>query len=175
MCEVLEANLRDELGNGNIDHAHFTHYLQLIDRLGVSRETFTSYSQKAGIELALSLALNIGSTPNPSKALGYMLVNEGMTEITYSAVKQSVQGIWPDVKTTFFDLHIEVDEQHVNQLYLALESLPEAAVSDVLFGVSIGERGMAVLLDEALGEFEHVPYHGHVQIPMFWMQHGRPW
>ena len=44
ICGVLEDNLNDEHGNGNIEHAHYQHYLHLLDRLGVARVTFEERS-----------------------------------------------------------------------------------------------------------------------------------
>jgi CelD/BcsL family acetyltransferase involved in cellulose biosynthesis len=49
-----------------------------------------------------------------------------------------------------------VDEHHVRELYRAVATLDESAMDDLLFGVALGERGMAVLLDEALGVFDSV-------------------
>lgn len=154
--EILQENLDDEHGRGNPDDAHFQHYLHLLDNLGISREHFANYRERAGIRLALSLAYNISSQDNEAIALGYMLVNEGMTPITYEAARSALGHYYPNLKTIFFDLHIAVDEKHVEELYRALESFSPSASNDLLFGISIGERGMAVLLDEALGVFDYV-------------------
>jgi hypothetical protein len=48
-----------------------------------------------------------------------------------------------------------VDDTHVKKLYEAIDRLPEASNAELLFGMDIGERGMAVLLDEAIGIFDH--------------------
>lgn len=152
--EILHANLDDEYGNGNPEHAHYMHYLHLLDKLGVARENFESYPEKAGIRLAVDLALSISANPNLPRALGYMLVNEGMTPITYSAVRAALLPFFPNLKTTFFDMHISVDEQHVAELYRAVDELPSSTLDDVCFGVMAGERGMAVLLDEVIGLYD---------------------
>lgn len=152
--EILQSNLDDEYGNGNPEHAHYMHYLHLLDKVGVPRKTFESYPEKAGIRLAVDLALSISANPNLPRALGYMLVNEGMTPITYSAVRAAMLPFFPNLKTTFFDMHISVDEQHVAELYRAVEELPPSALDDVRFGVMVGERGMAVLLDEVIGLYD---------------------
>lgn len=153
--EILRENLNDEHGNGNPEHAHFRHYLHLLGQMGIDRSEFESYREGPGITLALELAYNIAHQPSQGVALGYMLVNEGMTPITYEAARSILVPSFPGLPTTFFDLHIEVDEHHVNELYKALEALPCEELSDVLFGISVGERGMAVLLDEALGLFDY--------------------
>lgn len=155
---ILQENLDDEYGNGNPEHAHFKHYLHLLDKLGVPRTEFENYPENVGIALALSLAKNIAQQPKPSIAIGYMLVNEGMTPITYEAARSTLTHYFPDLQTTFFDMHIEVDEHHVAELYRAIENMDDSAKGDLLFGVSIGERGMAVLLDEALGIFDTFRY-----------------
>ncbi|TMQ74427.1 iron-containing redox enzyme family protein [Candidatus Accumulibacter phosphatis] len=152
--EILQSNLDDEYGNGNHEHAHYMHYLQLLDKLGVARDNFESYHEKAGIRLAIDLALSISANPNLPRALGYMLVNEGMTPITYSAVRAALLPFFPNMKATFFDMHISVDEHHVAELYRAVEELSLSAMDDVLFGVMVGERGMAVLLDEVIGLYD---------------------
>jgi pyrroloquinoline quinone (PQQ) biosynthesis protein C len=153
--EILVRNLEDEYGNGKPEEAHFRHYLQLLEDLGIPREHFEAYRERAGIRLALNLAYNVSSQSREGIALGYMLVNEGMTPITYEAARSTLTHYYPDLRTVFFDLHIAVDEQHVADLYRAIEAMPAASAEDVAFGISVGERGMAVLLDEVLGVFDH--------------------
>jgi pyrroloquinoline quinone (PQQ) biosynthesis protein C len=48
--EILEENLNDEFGNGNPEEAHFKHYLHLLDNLGIPREMFDGYEERAGIK-----------------------------------------------------------------------------------------------------------------------------
>lgn len=156
VLEILRENLDDEYGNGDSDEAHFQHYLHLLHDVGLTDEDFESYTERAGIRLALDLAYNVSTQPVPETAIGYMLVNEGMTPITYDAVDVAIHRHFPDLATKFFRLHVEVDEHHVNELYRAISALDDAGVDDILFGVSLGERGMGVLLDEALGVFDHV-------------------
>jgi pyrroloquinoline quinone (PQQ) biosynthesis protein C len=154
--EILVSNLNDEYGNGDPEHAHFKHYLHLLDKLGISREKFYQYEERAGIKLALSLAYNISMQTREPLAIGYMLVNEGMTQITYGAVDKALHRYHPDLQTKFFELHVSVDEKHVEDLYTAVEEMTDAEGNDLLFGISVGERGMAVLLDEAYGLFDHI-------------------
>jgi len=156
VLRILQENLDDEYGNGNPDEAHFQHYLHLLHDVGITDEEFEAYEERAGIRLALDLAHNVSSQPVPAIAIGYMLVNEGMTPITYDAVDVAIHQYFPSLETMFFKLHVEVDEHHVAELYRAIGALDDSAVADVLFGVSLGERGMGVLLDEALGVFDHV-------------------
>lgn len=152
--QILQANLDDEYGNGNPDDAHFKHYLHLLDELGIPRSEFDAYDERAGIRFALELAYNVSVQPSEPMAIGYMLVNEGMTQITYSAAHNALTRYYPDIKTPFFSLHVEVDEKHVADLYRAVGELPDSESSALKFGVDIGERGMAVLLDEAFGVFD---------------------
>lgn len=156
VLEILRENLDDEYGNGDSDEAHFQHYLHLLHDVGLSDADFESYEERAGIRLALDLAYNVSSQPVPEIAIGYMLVNEGMTPITYDAVDAAIHRHFPKLSTKFFRLHVEVDEHHVNELYRAIGAMDDSGVDDILFGVSLGERGMGVLLDEALGVFDHV-------------------
>jgi len=154
---ILQENLNDEYGNGNPEHAHFKHYLHLIDNLGISRSDFFEYREGPGIGLALSLAYNVSKANDPGLALGYMLVNEGMTPITYEAARAALTAFYPNLKTTFFDMHITVDIHHVEELYRALDHMPADQMDSILYGVLVGERGMAALLDEAFGLFDHCP------------------
>jgi pyrroloquinoline quinone (PQQ) biosynthesis protein C len=154
--EILISNLEDEYGNGDPEHAHFKHYLHLLDKLNIPRERFYQYEERAGIKLALSLAYNISMQPQEALAIGYMLVNEGMTQITYGAVDKALHRYYSGLKTMFFDLHVEVDEKHVEDLYTAVSEMESAQSSALLFGISVGERGMAVLLDEAYGLFDYL-------------------
>ena len=153
---ILEENLLDEYGNGNAEQAHFKHYLQLLDHLGIPRVDFYSYEEGPSIRLALSMAYNISKANNPGLALGYMIVNEGMTPITYEAARAALVHYYHTLNTTFFDLHIDVDAHHVEELYRAADHMSDSDVLDMKFGVLAGERGMAVLLDEALGLFDFV-------------------
>jgi pyrroloquinoline quinone (PQQ) biosynthesis protein C len=152
--KVLTENLDDEYGNGDPQQAHFQHYLQLISAVGLSQDDFNKYTEGPGIKLALDLAYAVSTQSNPAISLGYMLVNEGMTPVTYDAVGAALIKYEPDLDTTFFQMHVEVDEQHVAELYRAVEAFPDASLDDMLHGVALGERGMAVLLDEALGVFD---------------------
>jgi pyrroloquinoline quinone (PQQ) biosynthesis protein C len=151
--KVLEENLDDEYGNGNPAEAHFQHYLQLLPAVGLSEVDFHNYVEGPGVALALRLAEAVSRRANAAIALGYMLVNEGMTPIIYGAVERAIFELQPCLKTQFFRLHVEVDEQHVAELYRAAEAFSEHDMSDMAHGIDLGERGMAVLLDEALGVF----------------------
>lgn len=151
---ILADNLNDEYGNGNMEEAHFNHYLHLLDNLGILRELFWGYEERAGIKLALSLAYNISMQKNEAVAIGYMLVNEGMTPITYGAACHALRDYYPMMETRFFELHVEIDAKHVEDLYAAVDELELGQAQNLLFGISIGERGMAVLLDEAYGMYD---------------------
>lgn len=131
------------------------HYLQLLEDLKIPRSDFYLYREGAGIELALSLAYNISLSKQQACALGYLLINEAMTPITYGAAKTAILSYYPDLKTSFFDLHVVIDDLHVKKLYEAVDELPTSSEQEFLFGVDLGERGMAVLLDEALGVFDY--------------------
>lgn len=153
--DVLTENLNDEHGNGNPEEAHFRHYLHLLDKLGMPREKFYNYHEREGIKLALSLAYNVSKQESEAVAIGYMLVNEGMTQTIYSSVQIALQPYYPDLQTRFFDLHVEVDERHLESLYTAVDQIDQSREAEVLLGISVGERGMAVLLDEAYGLFDY--------------------
>jgi len=153
--EILLANLADELGKGDPQEAHYVHYLGLLDALCIPRSNFYSYSEKAGIKLALSLAYNISLSKRESCALGYLLINEAMTPITYGAAKTALRVYYPDLKTDFFDIHVVTDDLHVKKLYEAVDELSETLQQELFFGIHLGERGMAVLLDEAFGIFDN--------------------
>ncbi len=127
----------------------------MLDELCISREIFNHYTELAGIKLALSLAYNVSLQDNEAVAIGYMLVNEDMTQITYSDAKSALSRYYPEMQTPFFDIHIDVDEKHVNELYVATRELHASQEDDLLFGVQVGERGMASLLDEAYGVFDY--------------------
>lgn len=148
---ILQDNLNDELGAGDPAHAHFLHYLHLLDSLGVPRREFETYQERLGIKFALSLAFNVAKSRNAAQAIGYMLVNEAITPITYTAAKLALTSHFPNLRTNFFDLHIQIDDRHVAALYDAVESLPDADQKNLEFGIAIGQRGMEVLLDEAYG------------------------
>jgi pyrroloquinoline quinone (PQQ) biosynthesis protein C len=152
---ILLRNLADERGHGLVENSHFIHYLQLLDKIGVSRDEFYAYRERAGINLALSLAYNISTVEEEAQAIGYMLINESVTSITFTAARAAITNYYPELKMEFFDIHIEVDDRHVTELYDAVSELTSSQIEDLIFGIEIGERGMAVLLDEAYGLFEH--------------------
>lgn len=152
---LLAKNLQDEYGNGDPEQAHFRHYLQLLDLLSIPREHFNSYAERAGIKLALSLAYNISTQESEAVALGYMLVNESMTQITYAAAYKALSRYYPALQTPFFTEHVDIDAEHAEDLYAAIDELEQERSDELLFGINVGERGMAVLLDEAYGLFDH--------------------
>lgn len=154
---TLAENLDDELGNGHPEDAHFRHYLALLGELGLAADDFYAYDGRPGIGLALSMAYNVSLLGREAPVMGYMLVNEAMTPITYGAVKTAVARHRPALVSAFFDLHVAIDEVHVAGLYRVLPALPPDALDDLLFGVELGERGMAALLDEAIGVFDACP------------------
>jgi pyrroloquinoline quinone (PQQ) biosynthesis protein C len=151
--QILSENLDDEYGNGNPEHAHFKHYLHLLDKMGLGKAPFDEYEELAGIRLALDLAHWVSKQPDLPVAIGYMLVNEGMTSITYGAVDVALHKYHPNLVTDFFRLHVEVDAHHLEQLMSAADCLGPSALDAILSGIDLGERGMAVLLDEAYGAF----------------------
>ena len=154
VADILASNLDDEFGNGNPDHAHFRHYTHLLQKLQIPLSAFEDYRERAGIKLALATAYNVAAHSDMPRALGYMLVNEGMTPITYTAAKQALTQHHPGLTTTFFDMHISVDELHVADLKRALARVSPDDAKSVHFGIQLGERGMASLLDEAYGVFD---------------------
>lgn len=151
---ALQRNLDDEYGHGNPQDVHFHHYLHLLDALGINRSRFDEYCEGSGINLAVNLAFNVAEAKNEGVALGYMLVNEGMTQITYSAVRAALSVFYGQLNLPFFEIHISVDERHIEELYTVVDQMPHV-IDDILFGIGVGERGMAVLLDEAYGLFDY--------------------
>lgn len=156
IVEILGQNLQDELGNGNPEEAHFKHYLKLLDNLKIPREQFYNYQERAGIKLALDIAYNVSVQKNEAIAIGYMLVNESMTPITYAAIQKAVCRYWLPSDIAFFSVHVAIDIKHVEALYLAVEQLEANQTDDIVYGIRLGERGMSALFDESYGLFEHL-------------------
>lgn len=154
IATTLLRNLNDELGNGNPQEAHFQHYLGLLTEMGISYDQFSSYDEKAGIKLALSLAFNVSRQEHLATAIGYLLVNEGMTPITYSAVGEALRHEYKFSEIPFLAAHVDIDERHVAGLFRAVDHLDERQFDHLLYGIGLGERGMLLLLDEAYGIFE---------------------
>ena len=151
---ILSRNLSDELGNGNPEEAHFQHYLGLLTEMGISFDEFSSYDEKAGIKLALSLAFSVSTQMHLATAIGYLLVNEGMTPITYSAVGEALCREYSFSEIPFLAAHVDIDERHVAGLFRAVDQLEERQFDQLFYGIGLGERGMLLLLDEAYGIFE---------------------
>lgn len=160
--QVLADNLDDERGNGDPERAHFKLYLQLLDELGIPREDFSNYEERGGVRFACELAQNISLQSSLAIAMGYMLINEGIPKITFSAVQHALQGHYPKLRTRFFELHINTDEKHIEDLYATVDELDPCQESEILFGITLGERGTAVLLDEAFGLFDYSEIPAHV-------------
>jgi pyrroloquinoline quinone (PQQ) biosynthesis protein C len=157
---VLEANLDDERGRGDPDDAHYLHYLQLLKDVGIPYSDFRSYHEQAGVSLALRLADAVARSGDVAMATGYMLINEGMTASIYGAVRKALLMHQPDLPVKFFDLHTTVDLVHIQDLFGAVETSEQLDLERVMFGIAIGERGMAALLDEAYGIFENTDLAG---------------
>jgi pyrroloquinoline quinone (PQQ) biosynthesis protein C len=150
---IISENLDDEYGNA--DEAHYQHYLQLLRQIDRLKE-FDDYHERAGIKLALELAANMAAERNAAIAIGYLLVNEGMTPITYGALEKVIYHYFPGLKTKFFTLHVRVDKHHVAELFRAIKAMRSSVVKDILYGMALGERGIGVLLDEADGVYDSV-------------------
>lgn len=154
--DILIENLNDEYGNGNPNEAHFMHYIQLLEQIELSQNDFLNYDEKAGVKFAVSLAYNISMSKDIGLVLGYMLINEALTPIVYSAIQEAMKKYYPELETNFFDLHIKVDEQHVKELYKAISVLDDNSIESLKFGIELGQRGMLIILDESLGIFNLV-------------------
>jgi pyrroloquinoline quinone (PQQ) biosynthesis protein C len=154
IVSILSRNLNDELGNGNPEEAHFQHYLRLLTAMGISFDEFTSYEEKAGIKLALNLAFSVSTQDHLATAIGYLLVNEGMTPITYSAVGEALCREYAFTEVPFLAAHVDIDERHVAGLFRGVDHLDERQFDHLSYGIDLGERGMMILLDEAYGVFE---------------------
>jgi pyrroloquinoline quinone (PQQ) biosynthesis protein C len=152
---VLAENLDDERGNGDPERAHFNLFLQLLDELGIPSEDFYNYTEHAGVRFACDLAQNISLQSNLAIAMGYMLINEGVPKITFSAIQTALLSHYPNLRTQFFELHINTDQKHIEDLYATVDELDPNRESEIVLGISLGERGTAVLLDEAYGLFDH--------------------
>jgi pyrroloquinoline quinone (PQQ) biosynthesis protein C len=151
---VIAENLADENGRGNPDDAHFCHYLKLIREMNIETTQFEEYEEGAGIRVAIDVAAHAARESGEPEAFGYLLINEAMTPLIYGAVEEALSraGLLP--QTEFFRLHVEVDEMHVALLYSALDDLPDEHLTGIEDGIALGERAMALLLDEAVGVFE---------------------
>lgn len=154
LTHVLRANLDDELGNGNPSEAHFQHYQHLLPELGLSVDQFNAYVEGPGITTALRAADYVATCRNEPLALGYMLINEAMTPAIYGAVESGLLSDGIQVRSTFFRLHVASDEQHVAMLLQACAGPFSRDAESVRDGLLLGERCMAVLLDEANGVFD---------------------
>lgn len=154
---ILHQNLEDELGQGDPNNAHFQHYLQLLGQLGISCQEFDTYSGRAGLALALSLARNVADSSREALAIGYMMINEAITPVSYGAAHVALGRFFHDLNPEFFEIHVDIDERHLEDLYRAAAALGDGVAEDLLFGVRLGERGMEALLDEAYGVFDYCP------------------
>jgi pyrroloquinoline quinone (PQQ) biosynthesis protein C len=158
---ILSQNLQDELGNGNPEEAHFKHYLKLLHKLEIPQEHFNNYQELAGIKLALATAYNVSVQENEAISIGYMLVNESMTPMTYAAIQNALSRYRAPADIAFFSVHVEIDIKHVEALYRAVEELKVEQLEDLIYGIRVGERGMSALFDEAYGLFEHLKGAAH--------------
>jgi pyrroloquinoline quinone (PQQ) biosynthesis protein C len=154
--QVLSENLDDECGNGDPERAHFNLFLQLLCEVGIPEEAFYDYQEQAGVRFACDLARNMSCQSNLGITMGYMLINEGVPQITFSAVQHALLAHYPSLKSRFFELHITTDERHVQNLYATVDELNPSQETEIRYGISLGERGTAVLLDEAFGLFDHL-------------------
>lgn len=152
---ILAQNLNDELGNGNPEEAHFRHYEKLLESMEISKDQFLNYEEGAGINLALSLATNVSYKQPLPVAIGYLLVNEGMTPVTYAAVGKSLAHQYQYSKIPFLEVHVAIDARHVAALLRAVDQLTDVDMERLEYGIALGERGMSILLDEAYGIFEY--------------------
>jgi pyrroloquinoline quinone (PQQ) biosynthesis protein C len=132
-------------------------YLRLLRDIGTSEIEICDYDDKAGIRFSLDLAHNVSVQPDFALAIGYMYVNEAVAPIVHGAMELAIRHCYPGLTTDFFQTDVEVDAARVGRLSEAVGRMSDGDQDGVLFGVTVGERGTAALLDEALGLFAHWP------------------
>jgi pyrroloquinoline quinone (PQQ) biosynthesis protein C len=152
LLPIMKRNLDDEEGNDNPEEAHWRHYVHLALQLGYTEEALLGYEGNIGVKYAVQLAHSVPFREVPCW-VGYMLLNEGATPVTYGAEEVALRVYYPELKTKFFTMHVEVDEHHVAELYEAVRLLPDSAYYEVLQDIAMGELGMVAILDEAFGLF----------------------
>ena len=145
--KVLEHNLRDELGLNDTPGSHFSHYQRLLADLEIPPNAFERFVPGPALAEALSIARSVVCSGDPSYVYGYILVNESATPPIYSAVHEAARRLYPTLQSEFFQLHIEGDAVHVQDLISVRDDVQDGDA--VLEGVAVGERGMSLVLDEA--------------------------
>ena len=161
--EILQENLDDELGNGNHDDAHFVHYLSLLDSLGIDRGRFDDYAESAGIQFALSLAFNLADSQRAAWAIGYMLLNEAMTPVTYDGPHAThSQNTSQAYKRTSLTCTSALMPSMSKPSTRPCGFFPTTLQRICSLDSRLAKRGMEVLLDEAYGVLDFHP--GHIDI-----------
>jgi Iron-containing redox enzyme len=154
---VLTDKLDDELGSGRPENARAHRYLHLLRDIGLTEAKICSYDAKAGTRFALDLAYNVSVQRDLAVAIGYVLVNEAVAPIIDGAMELAIRHCYPDLTTGFFETDVGVGLARVDQLSEAVGRLDDGDQDGVLFGINVGERARAALLDEALGLFARWP------------------
>lgn len=132
-------------------------YVHLLRDIGLSEAEISDYDEKAGIRFSLELAYNVSAQPDLAVAIGYRFVNEAVTPIIHGAVELAMRHCYPGLTSDFFKTDVEVGAARIVHLSEAVGRLDNAEQDSVLFGVNLGERSTAALLDEALGLFADWP------------------
>lgn len=132
-------------------------HAQLLRDIGLSEDEMSDYDEQAGIRFSVELAYNVSVLPDPAVAVGYVFVNEAVTPIVHGAMELALRHCYPGLTTDFFKIDVEAGAARIEHLSEAVGRLDDAEQDSVLFGVNLGERGAAALLDEALGLFAGWP------------------
>jgi hypothetical protein len=136
---------------GRDDPSHADDHRRLLEDIGLPGAEFDGYHERAGVRFSLDLARGMALVPDAPVALGYTLVGAVMGPVVHGAVDLAIHHLYPDLVTDFFRLDVDAEAERVDRLFEAIGLLADDDHDDVVFGVSAGERGMAAVLDEALG------------------------
>jgi pyrroloquinoline quinone (PQQ) biosynthesis protein C len=143
--------LNNEYGGGEPNRTRLKLYLDLLDQIGVPHDSFYSYEERVGVQIALRLAYNVSIQEKEAVTLGYLLANEYVAEITQSAIQNALQYRYPTLQHPFFRV---TNKAHIETLHAALDALNPSQEKDCAFGICIQWRGISALLDEANSFFD---------------------
>jgi pyrroloquinoline-quinone synthase len=116
---VILDNLFDEMGQGDLSHAHPELFRRFTRGLGIQDEELHQLPTEPETESMINTYLGLAHQYDYLSALGAVCyASEGIVHSLYSQLHLGIQGAAPLPKESliFFEVHIDVDDSHAAKL-----------------------------------------------------------
>ncbi|MDO8494733.1 MAG: iron-containing redox enzyme family protein [Deltaproteobacteria bacterium] len=113
---TLTENLFEELGEGNLSKAHYYLKYELLKSCGVSDFDVQKNKPSIATEYHLHEGFRVCTDLSLATAIGFLWGNEELVPYEYERLKTGTLCHFPNANTAFFEVNIDSDEQHAENI-----------------------------------------------------------